>query len=206
VTRPAKKEEPAEVSVATVRTLAITRATEFETATAKSRDLVLSTVVSSALESEQAASKLRVLARYLDQIEAERKKITGPLWEAYKATNALFDPAKKRAEEMIRHLKQAIGAYDLEVSRVRARAMEEQAAGAPPPVLPLPQHAETREVGVSTRVVWKWRIVDPDKVERGLCSPDPAKIEAAIGGTANTTRALVSGVEWYEDTITTVRR
>lgn len=206
MSRAAKKEETPDVSVATVRTIALTRATEFDTSTSASRDLVLSTVVSSALESEQAASKLRVLARYLDQIEAERKKITGPLWEAYKATNALFDPAKKRAEEMIRHLKSAIGAYDLEVSRARARAMQEQAAGAPPPVLPLPQHAETKEHGVSTRVVWRWRVTDPDKVERGLCSPDLSKIERAIGDTANTTRAVVAGVEWYEDTQTTVRR
>lgn len=119
-------------------------------------------------------------------LEEKRKTITTPLLAAKNATDALFKPSLNAIAEIKRHYEQEIARYDLEREQARACVLVEstaQIAASIVPTTPIPEPVKV--VGTSVRHHWEPTIVDPDLVPREFCSPDIAKIKAAI---------------WYADT------
>ncbi len=71
---------------------------------------------------------------------------------------------------------------------------------------PIVEHSRVRgEFGAvaSLRTIWKYKITDPKKVPRNLCSPDDAKIKAAIVAAGKDAsgkpKAVLAGIEIYPE-------
>jgi hypothetical protein len=141
-------------------------------------------------------------------IEEQRKKITTPLLEAKRQTDAVFKPALDALAEEERLLKDKLAAYMQmkEQRNVAALAEAKQA-----PTVQDAQQAIARVApvatpqGMSVRHVWKFEITDESIVPRELCSPDPKKIGAAFQ-VVNGQPVPVPGVRWYQDTSVSVRK
>lgn len=155
-------------------------------------------------QQEQVASMLKDVKGRLKHLDAQRTTITGPLYQAWRATNELFAPPKAKLEELERVLKKMVSEY-LRAKEQKNQVALQAAATAPTayaasvaltavaPVAP-PQ-------GVSVRKVLKMQVTQPELVPRELCSPDPQKIWKAVEGVAGVPE--VPGVRFfYEDQVT----
>lgn len=141
-------------------------------------------------------------------LEEQRKKITKPLNEALRQTNAMFKPVLEALQEGEAVLKQKLADYVRTQERANEAALEavkqaqtqQQAQQILATVAPVaaPQ-------GVSIRQVWKFSVTDPNAVPRELCSPDAKKISAAFRLDANGQPILVPGVSWYQEDSVAVR-
>jgi hypothetical protein len=140
----------------------------------------------------RAAEALKTVKARSKALDTERKSITGPILDAKRRVDALFARALEPLGRIEGALRGEIERYHLELAAARVQAVE---AREPVPSMPVAQ-------GVSVRIVRKWRIVDPDRVPRAFCSPDPAKIETHFAGGG---LEAIAGVEFYDDTISTVR-
>ncbi len=116
-------------------------------------------------------------------VEAERKKITKPLNDAKKATDALFKPVLNALEAAEDVLKQKIAGYMAAKQQANTAAL--QAAAAAPSAMAASRAIDNyapvvAPQGVSVRQVTKFEVTDPDLVPRHLCSPDMQKIGAEL--------------------------
>jgi hypothetical protein len=135
-------------------------------------------------------------------LESRLREITEPMRKAEKSVRDLFRPAldalfqaeallkqriagAQRVQEQINRSAMLAAQASLEQGDSRGAALAAQVIA---PTAP-PQ-------GVTTRAVWKFRVTNPDAVPRTLCSPDDAKIRAAVGAGTRS----IPGVEIYEDT------
>lgn len=105
---------------------------------------------------------------------------------------------KARAAEIKREEAARIEREKLEAAQMAAEIAAAEAAPiivAPPP----PVAKATMTEGVSTRQVWKFRIVDADAVPRQFCIPN----EQAIGAFVRSMKenAKIAGVEVYSETV-----
>lgn len=137
----------------------------------------------SAAVARDMAKKARDAHRALEE---KRKTITTPLLAAKNATDALFKPSLNAIADIKRHYEQEIARYDREREAARVAALVESAEAiarreVPTAIIPEPVHVDK----TSIRHYWEPEIVDADLVPREHCSPDLAKIKAAI---------------WYADT------
>lgn len=128
-----------------------------------------------------AAEALRDVKRRHKALEAERKKIAGPLLEAKRAVDALFKPPREALEQAERLIKGKIAGYLEAVAERNAEAVEtastaeslDEASAA----LATIEHAEAPK-GVNVRHVWRPVVIAEDLLDRRFLSPDPAKIKA----------------------------
>lgn len=117
-------------------------------------------------------------------LEAKRTAITAPMNKALQAVQDLFNPIQHPLKAAEAVLKQKIGAYTLAQRAAQEASMQAAAEAirtggdAAPHVAALAPVASV--AGASVKPVWDWHIWDPDGVPRHLCSPDPAKIAAAM--------------------------
>jgi len=139
--------------------------------------------------------------------EEERKTITVPLLAAKNATDAMFKPTLEAIARIKRTFEQAIATYDREREAARAAVLAQSAAEiavgiVPTKPIPEPVHVDK----TSVRHVWEPEIVDADLVPREYCSPDVAKIKAAIWY-ADTHRPPqdIPGVRFVQKSIVVVR-
>ena len=89
----------------------------------------------------------------------------------------LAEAAKRRAQ--LEAASVAFQAGQVEVGRVALAAV-------PEPV---------KLQGTSTKLVWKWEVLDPGQVPAALCSPDAVKISGAVQAGARE----ISGIRIYQD-------
>jgi hypothetical protein len=155
-------------------------------------------------EQEFAAKLLREVKEQWKTIEAQRKKITTPLNEALKQTNALFKPVLTALEEGESLLKSKITAYLEQKARANTAALQ-AASVAPTPAAATAALSTVAPVapptGVSVRHVWKFEVTDPDLVPREYCSPDGKKI-----GAVDPTTTQIPGVRFFQEPVVSSRR
>lgn len=158
-----------------------------------------------------AAQLVREVKEQWGALEAERKKITTPLFEAKRATDDLFKPALTALEQAERWLKSEIANYMLS-KRAANEAALQAAARATTPEQAVMAIAQTQPVlppaGMSVRAVWRFEVTEPDAVPRELCSPDPNKIQAAIQQKSDKYGQpdFIPGVRIFQDQIVSSRR
>jgi hypothetical protein len=173
---------------------------------------------------EQASTILRDIKGRLARLEILRREITKPLDESKKRVMDLFRVPVERLEIVESRIKAAMLAFQRAIEDARAvaeaKAIEERrkleaarekamAKGdwdravqvsqksaevrinAPPPVAKI--------AGVQTREIWKWRVVDANKIPREFLIPDEAK----LGRLARELKgeAKVEGVEFFSETM-----
>ena len=153
-------------------------------------DLILSVEIADQPDLDFAETQLRAIATEKRRIDEDRKKITGPLHQAWKAANDHFRPLIEAYDAPEKFLRKAISAYLLKIEKERVSSMYSLA--------PVARPAELSSK-TSSRTVTKFRVVDASLVPREYCSPDLKKISAApdIAG--------IPGVETYEEIALTVR-
>jgi len=128
-----------------------------------------------------AGEALRDVKRRHKTLEAERKKIAGPLLEAKRAVDALFKPPREALEQAERMIKGKIAGY-LEAVAERNTAAVEVASSAEnlddaADALATIEHVEA-PAGVNVRHVWRPRVQSEELLDRRFMSPDMNKIKA----------------------------
>jgi hypothetical protein len=106
--------------------------------------------------------------------------------------------ARKREEE--ERLRMAVVAEEEGASR---ETVEEILETKEPPLVPTIPETNPKVSGVSTRKVWKWRLVDEEKIPREYMMLNERLIQAAISKWGD--KANIPGVEVYQDVSVSVR-
>lgn len=150
-------------------------------------------------DSEFAARMLAEVKEQFSAVDAERKKISGPLHQAWTATNDFFKPILTALSGAERSLKEKIAAYERKKREANMAALrvaaEDRAA-----FQKLELVSTGAPKGVSIREVWKFEVTDPDAVPRQFCSPDAKKIGAVAPGTE------IPGVRWFKEDSVAARK
>ena len=105
----------------------------------------------------------------------------------------LREEAQREAEEQ--RLAEA-ARLEAEGRKAQADALLEVPVVAPPVVLPT---QAPRSEGVSTRKVWKYRIVDPSVIPREWLIPDEKAIGAVVRTRGEAAKGAIPGVEVYSE-------
>lgn len=150
-------------------------------------------------DSEFAAVMLREIKDQYAAVEEERKKITGPLNQALRATNDFFRPVTTALRDAEESIKKKLGAYVREKREANMRALQ-VAATEKKAFASLTLVSTHAPAGIATREVWKFEITDPDAVPREFCSPDPKKIGAVAPETP------IAGVRWFQEDVIASRK
>lgn len=149
-----------------------------------------------------AADLLREIKGKHKTVEERRKEITVPLNKALRSVNDMFRPVLKALEQSEKLLKGKIVDYveRKEVERRKALVEASQTKDAAKATEALERATITSAPeGVNIRYRWVFEVVDPDKVPRELCSPDPKKIGVKKPGTE------IPGVVWKQEPIVSAR-
>jgi len=168
-------------------------------------------VVSNDEDSTFAADMIReVKAKHRD-LDERRKEVTQPLNATVKTINGWFKPALDALETAEKKLKAKVALYMQESAR---KAQEALALAAIAPTIEEATVALAASMpaampqGVSMRMIWKFRIVDESAIPARFCSPDSAKIDAEMRGSAkdNGAPTPIPGVEFFQEASMTVRK
>lgn len=161
-------------------------------------------------EQEFAAQLLREVKAEWDAVEEKRKKITKPLDEAKRETQAVFKPVLEALKAIENAFKAKIAGYMQAKQQVNVAAL--QAAAAAPTAMAAAQSMDAyapvqAPQGVSVRQVWKFEVTDPDLVPRHLCSPDMKKIAEELGKKTDKYGQpdVIPGVRVFQESVVTAR-
>ena len=174
--------------------VALVSAKQHEATAVRYLEVIKGHTISSDEEYEDAGNVLKKIKTMMKEVDAERDTHVRPLNEVVRATNALFKPATDFLKQAESVLKAAIGKYSQEKQAEQRRLLVAASEAAshqrvvdlsPPQVAVTLLQAATaaavpRVEGISTREVLVWDMVDPALVPMAYCSPDPAKITAAV--------------------------
>ena len=143
------------------------------------------------LQNEATIKSKRGVFEY--QLELERRRKEAEAREEQRRLQAKLDAeARAQREEAERKAREAQEKLEKEKDEATRAALEKEiedetlAATAPTPQAPLMTERQeiirTPEGSSYTKFVWKFRIIDPDKVAREFCSPDDKKLAAFVKG------------------------
>lgn len=130
------------------------------------------------------------------RIDGERKKITGPIRDAERNTNAFFAPPLAALIAAEAHLKSEIVRWQRATEAARISQAQAGAEITLAPAVP--------SAGIRTQTVERWEITDPEKVPRQFCSPDLRIIREHLA--AGGVRAIPGVRFWTEDQVVASRK
>ena len=143
------------------------------------------------------------------EVEAKRTSITKPILEGKRRVDELFRAPLSALVSIKATYTTKIGEYTLAQRKAQAEAMQAsaeafQAGGTPTEAIP--EVPQAKEVNIKAR--WLPQIANADLVPREYCSPDVAKLKAAIryADTEHTPPRPIPGVDFVLDAAVTVRR
>jgi hypothetical protein len=167
--------------------------------------------INTAEEYHQAAAGLVELKGRWKVVEDKRTSLVKPLNDVVKSINAMFKPVLDSWDTTMATVKRAMQDYQVREAEAQRKALEAAAA--------LAQQGQTgqeftalvaqgsampaKAQGISTRVMWRWRVVDAAAVPREYLSIDPAKVDAVVK--AQQDGAKIPGIEVYREEIMAVR-
>jgi len=168
-------------------------------------------------EDRKRASDLAVdLKKKLDALEDTRTSLVKPLNDHVKTINSKFKPFTEKLEFGISKLKRGIANYLLEeerkakeeedkrIAKQEAKNAKREAEGKAPIIKTIesverPSFISKSEGGGKTggKKVWKFEVINPEKVPVEFLSPDVDKIKMAV----SLGKREIEGVRIYEDII-----
>lgn len=198
-----------------MQTQEIDRATKLsDTRTREAADVlafVQTATVETDAEAQTATTQIKALKEAVKEIETERRKLTDPLNAVVKQINAKFSPVVDLYERAEKILKGQIIAYQTAARKREAQAFENaaalaqagDAAAATQALIAASVSAPAALGGVSTRTLWRARVVDVSQVPREYLIVN----EKALAALATTTKgaATIPGVEFYAEESLAVR-
>lgn len=147
---------------------------------------------------KQASAKHR-------EIDAARKKATGPLDVAKKQIQEWFRPALDNLDGAILSIRRAIAAYEAEQKRreaeaaaAYARALPAEKAEAKAALVSAFETSVEKIDGVAKRTIWKFEVIDEKQIPREYLVVD----EKRIGGVVRAMKGevVIPGVRVYAET------
>lgn len=200
------------------------------TSLAKNYDSFL---VTNSNEFRDAGEDLRMIKSQLKMIEEKRLEITRPMDEAKKAVMGFFKPFTDRLSSAETRVKKAMADWKREEDarireqqrraaekakkeedrlraqaeaarekgkELRAEVLEERADM----IIPDPIVTSAPKVeGISTRTIWKFRIIDPEKIPRTYMTIDEKKIGGVVRALKDGTD--IPGIEVYSESCISAR-
>jgi hypothetical protein len=141
----------------------------------------------------------KAAAKAFDMIEGKRTSITGPMNEAKRRVDELFDPAKDTLKALIGACKARLTDWIREQEAEKARGLAAIEAGSrEPDVLAAAHTTTTMPAGFAPRKLLHVRIVDHDAIPRQFLQLD----EMLVLGYARSRGGLdckIPGLEFYEE-------
>lgn len=141
----------------------------------------------------------KAAAKALDLVEGKRTSITGPINEAKRRVDELFDPAKDTLKALIGACKSRLNDWIREQEAIKAKGLAAIEAGSrAPDVLAAAHTTTTMPAGFAARKLLQVRIVDHDAVPRQFMILD----EMLVLGYARSRGGLeckIPGLEFYEE-------
>jgi hypothetical protein len=190
-------------------------------------------VVTSAAEFSGAGEHLRTIKAQLKTIEEKRLEITRPMDEAKKAVMGFFKPFTDRLSSAEARVKKAMTDWKRDEDarireeqrkaaekakkeedklRAQAEAAREKGKNSRAEILeeradmiipdPIVTSAPKVE-GISTRTIWKFRIIDPEKIPRTYMTIDEKKIGGVVRALKDGTD--IPGIEVYSESCISAR-
>jgi hypothetical protein len=119
----------------------------------------------------------------------------------------LLECERKRREEQRRLEEEARKRQEEEALQAAAEAESEQEAEEiiqeaieTVPVVVAPR-VESKVDGISSRKVWKWRLVNAEKMNPKFMIPDEKRINMSVRALGKVAEATIGGIQVYEETI-----
>lgn len=151
---------------------------------------------------QQVGALLTLTKSRFKEVDETRSEAVGPLNREVKRVNDAFRVTLTALKSVEERLKGLMGAWILRQRQEQQRLLMEAQAAAEAQRVTDPDLADTRTAlglveaarlaapgrveGVSGRDVWRVEVTDPDLVPREYCSPDLAKLKAAVDAGART--------------------
>jgi hypothetical protein len=149
---------------------------------------------------EVCDSLIEVKSQY-KRLDEEEKKITDPLKVSMKAAKDWFGKPKKVYEQLEVILKNLVVGYQAELQAVKRQAIAEISQGSPDARHTLAVIADSPQpVGIQTREIWDFEIVDRTKVPGQFWVIDEAAIRQYAGKNVD-----VPGVRFFKKQIIAVK-
>lgn len=167
--------------------------------------------ISTSEEYQQAAAGLIELKTRWKLVEDKRTSLVKPLNDVVKSINGMFKPVLDQWDRTMDVVKRAMHDYQVREADAQRKALEEAAKLAQQGQTGQEFHAlvaqgssmPTKATGISTRVVWKWRIVDAGAVPREYLCVDAAKVDALVKEAKEGVK--IPGIEVYREDVMSVR-
>lgn len=170
-------------------------------------DAAVSVEVWDETSATHATDVAKLLSEALRATESERKTIVKPFNDGVKAINQRFKDLVQPLNDALAGVRSKLLTFQKEQRRLaeeQARAAREAMAAqqVPTPVTPVDTGPSRGQLATSsTRVVWKYRVVDAAAVPRQFCSPDDRKLRDAVSsGTRD-----IPGVEIFQEANLVIR-
>lgn len=167
--------------------------------------------ITTAEEYHQAAAGLIELKTRWKLVEDKRTSLVKPLNDVVKSINGMFKPVLDQWDRTMDVVKRAMHEYQVRDAEEKRKALEEAAK--------LAQQGETgqefhalvaqgssmpaKATGISTRVMWRWRVVDASAVPREYLCVDVTKVDEAVKNGKESVK--IPGIEVYREEIMAVR-
>lgn len=160
----------------------------------------LDPVVKSANDAHKALTQMRneCTAPYTTAEAALKLKMA--TWHQLEEARVRREQEAAARERQVAAAKQAADAEALRQANM-PEAAEKMIAETPPLPVPVIRSEVPKIVGVSTRKVWKARIVNEAHIKRAYLQPNTKAIDAAAKAMGKLAEEQVGGIEVYEDTI-----
>lgn len=167
--------------------------------------------ITTADEYQQAAAGLVELKGRWKVVEEKRTSLVKPLNDVVKSINGMFKPVLDSWDRTMDVVKRAMQDYQVREAEVQRKALEAAAALAQQgqtgqefnALVAQGSALPTKAQGISTRSMWRWRVVDAGAVPREYLCVDQAKVDAVVK--AQQDGAKIPGIEVYREEIMAVR-
>lgn len=167
--------------------------------------------ITNADEYQQAAAGLVELKGRWKTVEEKRTSLVKPLNDVVKSINGMFKPVLDSWDRTMDVVKRAMQDYQVREAEVQRKALEAAAALAQQgqtgqefnALVAQGSALPTKAQGISTRSMWRWRVVDAGAVPREYLCVDQAKVDAVVK--AQQDGAKIPGIEVYREEIMAVR-
>lgn len=141
---------------------------------------------------------VRRLKAMQKELTEQRMEQTRPLDESKKKIMAWFERPLGQIKLAIDRRIAQMGAYMALEAEKASKLQEEAARTGAVAIIATP-----KAQGVSTRDVWKWKVVNKDLIPREFMEPDEFKISAWVRNAKGSTE--IPGIEVYKEQTTVIR-
>lgn len=167
--------------------------------------------ISNAAEYLQAGQGLVEIKSRWKAVEEKRTSLVKPLNDVVKNINAMFKPVLDQWDTTMDVVKRAMHDYQVREADAQRKALEAAAAMAQQGQTGQEFHALVAQgsampaklQGITSRVIWRWKVTDAALVPREYLCVDASKLDAVVKEAKEGVK--IPGIEVYREEVMAVR-